>query len=454
MTRRRHSRQPGWAAVALCVLGHAMVLSVVAATQAREEYLGGDTTVVDDGPTAFGRALANLDQLRWNELRAGKERFHRQWAQRGRWADAGSCADCHHHDGRGPRPDAGSGLAHLIRLGHGSPGGDPVYGVQLRRIGDGVPAPASFDIHWQETPHRYPSGEVSTLRRPAVKVTDLSYGPLDPHTRMSLRVPPAVFGLGLLEAVAEDEIRRWSDAGDADVDGISGKVQQVRDAATGRVVVGRFGWKASNPSLAAQSTAALLADLGVRVADTSRVVGRGSGVVEWAAGVDADAARHRSQIDAGDLGLLVGYLRGLAVPARRRWTEPAVRQGEALFASIGCAACHRPQVVTGELPGWPELTNQAIRPYTDLLLHDMGPELADEVEEGVASGREWRTPPLWGLGLVPIVSRGAGLLHDGRARSPEEAILWHAGEAEGARERFRHLPPRQRAALIAFLDTL
>jgi CxxC motif-containing protein (DUF1111 family) len=444
MSPRRHSRPSGWAAAALSILGPAVVLSAVAATQTREENLGGDTTIVDEGPTAYGRALANLDPLRWNEVRAGKERFLRQWPERGPWADADSCAACHYHDGRGPRRDDLAGPVHLLRLGHASPAGDPVYGVQLRRTGIGVPAPAQFRVEWEERRHRYPAGDAATLRRPTVHVSDLAYGPLDPGTRMSLRVPPAVFGLGLLEAVAEQEIRRFADPADADGDGVSGKVQQVRDAVTGQLVVGRFGWKGAQPSLTAQSAAALQADLGVTAPGASRA----------AASVPPDGIGGVTEIEESDLAVLVGYLRALAVPARRRWTEPVVRQGEALFATIGCAACHLREVITGELPGWSELTRQTIRPYTDLLLHDMGPELADGVEEGLASGTEWRTPPLWGLGLISTVSGQAGLLHDGRARSAEEAILWHGGEAEAARERFRHLPPKERAALIEFLDTL
>ncbi len=444
MSRRRCARAFGWAAVTLCVLGPALLLSAVAAAQGGEERLGGDTTIVDAGPTAFGRALANLDPLRWNEVRAGKERFLRQWPERGPWADAASCAECHYHDGRGPRRDHVDGPVHLVRLGGPARGGDPMYGAQLRRTGYGVPAPAHFRVVWEETRHRYPAGDAYTLRRPAVRVSGLAYGPLDSQTRMSLRVPPAVFGLGLLEAVAEDEIRGRADPEDADGDGVSGRVQQVRDAATGETVLGRFGWKASQPSLAAQSTAALLTDLGVAAPGAARLV----------AGVHARGRGHEAEIDESDLGALVGYMRALAVPARRRWTEPMVRAGEALFTATGCAACHRRQIVTGALPGWPELTGQTIRPYTDLLLHDLGPDLADEVEEGVASGSEWRTPPLWGLGLLPTVSGQTGLLHDGRARSAEEAILWHGGEAERARERFRHLPPAQRAALLAFLDTL
>ena len=444
MNRRRHARLFRRVAATVIVLGAATVLSAVAATQSREEYLGGDTTVFDEGPTAFGRALANLDPLRWNEFRADKERFLRQWPERGPWADAVSCAECHYHDGRGPRADHVGGPVHLVRLGGPSPGGDPVYGIQLRRTGYGVPAPAHVRVEWAEIRDRYPDGDSYELRRPAIHVSELAYGPLDPQTRLSLRVPPAVFGLGLLEAVSDQEIRRFADPDDVDGDGVSGAVQEIRDAVTGRSVPGRFGWKASQPSLAAQSAAALIADVGVIPPGASSVIDR----------VHGKTQEREPEIDGGEVTALVRYMRALAVPARRRWTGPVVREGEALFDSIGCATCHRRQMITAELSEWPELTRQAIQPYTDLLLHDLGPELADAVSEGLASGSEWRTPPLWGLGLLSTVSGQGGLLHDGRARSPEEAILWHGGEAERARERFRHLPRKTRAALLEFLGTL
>jgi CxxC motif-containing protein (DUF1111 family) len=444
MNRWRHARPFRRAAATVIVLGAATVFTAVAATQSRAEYLGGDTTVFDEGPTAFGRALANLDPLRWNEFRADKERFLRQWPQRGPWADAVSCAECHYHDGRGPRADHVGSPVHLVRLGGPSPGGDPVYGIQLRRTGYGVPAPAHVHVEWEDVRDRYPDGDRYTLRRPTIHVSELAYGPLDPQTRLSLRVPPAVFGLGLLEAVSDQEIRRFADPDDADGDGVSGAVQEIRDAVTGRSVLGRFGWKASQPSLAAQSAAALSADLSV-------IPPGASNVADWA----HERSRQREpEIDDGEVTALVRYMRALAVPARRRWTGPVVQEGEMVFERIGCSACHRGPIITGELPEWPELTRQAIQPYTDLLLHDLGPQLADAVREGLASGSEWRTPPLWGLGLLSTVSGQSGLLHDGRARSPEEAILWHGGEAERARERFRHLPRETRAALLEFLGTL
>jgi CxxC motif-containing protein (DUF1111 family) len=215
----------------------------------------------------------------------------------------------------------------------------------------------------------------------------------------------------------------YSDPGDADRDGVSGRPQRVRDEATGTFAIGRFGWKGARPSLAAQSAAALQHDLGVSA-------------------------------KAPDVAALVSYLNGLAVPARRQSPDPAVREGEQLFAQLGCDICHRPRLTTGRAPGWPELSGQIIRPYTDLLLHDMGPDLADGVAEGIAVGSEWRTPPLWGVGLLPVVNGEMRLLHDGRARSFEEAIVWHGGEAARAARRFVALPRAKRDAVAAFLGTL
>jgi CxxC motif-containing protein (DUF1111 family) len=406
---------------------------------------GGATTVFAEDTTAFGRALANLDASRWREFLSGKARFVRPWPQAGPCADAVACADCHYRDGRGPRPDrTQSGLSHLLRLGRPSPGADSVYGVQLRRTGYGVPAPGRFEVHWEDVRGRYPSGEPYTLRRSVVDVTHLAYGPLDRSTQLSLRVPPAVFGLGLLEAVSEDDVVALADPDDGDRDGISGRAQHVRDPSTGRATLGRFGWKGAQPSLAAQSATALREDIGVTTPLAAAPVRP----------CEADRDGNEPEVGEHDVAMLVQYLRALAPPARRSGTRPPVLRGERLFSAIGCDGCHRLRLTTGDARGWPELSHQTIAAYTDLLLHDLGPQLADGVGEGVASGSEWRTPPLWGLGLLATVSGASTLMHDGRARSPEEAILWHGGEAERARERFIALPPEERRALIDFLATL
>ena len=274
MNRWRHARPFRRAATAVVVLVAATIFSAVLASQSRDQFLGGETTVFDEGPTAFGRALANLDPLRWSEFRADKERFLREWPERGPWADAVSCTECHHHDGRGPRANHVGGPVNLVRLGGPAPEGDPVYGIQLRRTGYGVPAPARVRVDWEESRDRYPDGDSYAIRRLAIHVSELAYGPLHPQTRLSLRVPPAVFGLGLLEAVSDQEIRSLADPDDMDGDGVSGAVQEMRDGVTGRYVLGRFGWKASQPSLAAQSAAALMADMGVIPPGASRVIDR------------------------------------------------------------------------------------------------------------------------------------------------------------------------------------
>lgn len=416
-------------------------LSVGLTAQAGVPPAGGATTVADDGPTAFGRALANLDRLRWSEFRAGKQRFTQPWPERGPWTDAAACSDCHHRDGRGPAPENAE-LMHLLRLTGPGGMGDPAYGRQLRRVGHGVPAPGRFTVEWEMHRERYASGEWFELRRPIVRVGPLAYGPLHADTRVSLRVPPAVFGLGLLEAVPEAALVAMADPDDADGDGISGRPRYVRDGEHGRQVAGRFGWKAGQVSLPAQAATALAIDLGVAnplVREERR---------------DPSLPAADTMADESGITALAGYLRALAVPARRRAAEPVVREGEALFSSLGCSSCHRPQLATGVVPGWPELSGQAFAPYTDLLLHDMGPGLADEIGDEGASAREWRTPPLWGLGLLAAVNGSAVFLHDGRARSLEEAVLWHGGEAERSRRRFVGLPREKRQALLVFLSTL
>jgi CxxC motif-containing protein (DUF1111 family) len=214
-------------------------------------------------------------------------------------------------------------------------------------------------------------------------------------------------------------------------------------------VLGRFGWKANQPSIEQQSAGAFLGDIGL----TSPLFPEQNctAVQEAcrAAPTGGDPEVDQEKIDA-----VTFYARYLAVPARRDADDSTVRHGEALFAAIGCASCHFTTLVTGDLDDAPALSAQRIHPYTDLLLHDMGTDLADDRPDYEADGREWRTPPLWGLGLIATVNRHTLLLHDGRARGVAEAILWHGGEGETARETFRNLPREDRAALVRFLESL
>ena len=389
---------------------------------------GGDTTVFDATRNAFGRSLANLRPERWPLVRSGKSLFLRTWDEPllGPLFNATSCAGCHFKDGRGQPPAQGSALPLLLRLSIPGPRGsvvpEPRYGGQLqdRALTGHIPE-GRVEVLDRLERGRYPDGTPYLLRRPRYRLSALRSGPLHPHARLSPRMPPSLLGLGLLEAVPEADLLARADPQDSDRDGIAGRAAPA---------AGRFGWKASAPSLEHQIAQALREDLGIQPTEIER-----------------DALRR-----------LAAYTRLLAVPARRNWDRPEVRRGEALFERTGCAACHLPELRTRADAEVPELAGQTIHPYTDLLLHDLGAGLADLRRDGAPDrsreGRSWRTAPLWGLGLLQTVSGEVRLLHDGRARTPEEAILWHGGEARAARRAFKRLPVRDRQALLAFLDSL
>jgi CxxC motif-containing protein (DUF1111 family) len=273
---------------------------------------------------------------------------------------------------------------------------------------------------------------------------------------LSPRVAPQMIGLGLLEAIPEAEIRAGADPDDANHDGISGRTNEVWSTAYDKVMLGRFGWKAGMPTIHDQSASAAAGDIGL----SSSLVPKPSGDCTPAETQCMKAPNGNSDMSGGyEIGdelmaLVAFYSQNLAVPARRKPKDADVLLGKALFKSSGCAACHRPSFTTGTVDGQPQLSNQRIWPYTDLLLHDMGEGLADGRPEGEASGREWRTAPLWGVGLTAVVSGHTFLLHDGRARNVEEAILWHGGEAQPARDAYAKLTPSERQALLAFVNSL
>jgi CxxC motif-containing protein (DUF1111 family) len=264
---------------------------------------------------------------------------------------------------------------------------------------------------------------------------------------LSPRLAPATIGLGLLEAVPAERLLELSDPDDRDGDGVSGRPNRVWDRAHAELTLGRFGWKAEQPSLRQQIAAALAADLGI----TSRLypLADCSGVqVECSAGAGEPELAERV------LDRLETYVQLLAVPERRHGEDPGVQRGGVRFRELGCAACHVPSHLTAATAALPELASQSIWPYTDLLLHDLGPELADGRPSFDAEGAEWRTPPLWGLGLSREVSGHERLLHDGRADGVAEAILWHGGEAAAARDAFEQLSRAERQELIAFIESL
>ena len=277
----------------------------------------------------------------------------------------------------------------------------------------------------------------------------MGYGPLGDDILMSPRVAPQMIGLGLLQSVPDETLLALADPDDKDGDGISGRVNMVWNQETQQPAIGRFGWKANQPSLHQQNAGAALGDIGL----TTTVNAHENCTAAQQGCTDAINGG-TPEIPDEFLAKLTLYTMTIAVPQQRNADAPEVKQGEALFRDFGCASCHMPSLKTGENAEFPQVSNQTFHAFTDLLLHDMGEGLADNRPDFEATGREWRTPPLWGLGLVPVVNGHDNLLHDGRARGFAEAILWHGGEAEAAKEAFRTAPKDERAALVAFLKSL
>lgn len=430
--------------------------------------LGGATSRAGAGEDAFALPAANLPKALNTRFFEGQRLFNLTWVVapstigqldgRGPTFNRPSCSGCHFKDGRG-RPPAESGGAMnsmLVRLSvpgagpRGGPKPHPAYGGQLQeRANPGIPPEGRAFIDWKTVTGRYGDGAPYALRRPVLRFGKLAFGPLGAKILTSPRVAPQLVGMGLIDAIPDDAIRRRADPGDRNRDGISGRVNVVWDRTAKRLRPGRYGWKAGHPTLEQQIADAYRQDMGI----TNRLYPRENCPPVQTA---CAAAPNGGQPEVSDriLADVTFYISSLAVPLRRKAKDGTVRRGEALFTKIGCAACHVPTFRTGKHPTIPGLSNQVIHPFSDFLLHDMGPGLADARPEFRATGREWRTPPLWGIGLVPAVNGHRLYLHDGRARGLAEAILWHGGEAERAKQRFRQLPKAARDALIAFLRSL
>jgi len=430
-------------------------------------------TVPVQGRDAFSRPLPTLDPAHRAAFQAGRSLFQQVWTVGpsevrpdldglGPLFNRQSCIACHAKNGRGepPEGESDSMRSTLVRLS--VPGGGagaapqphPVYGDQFNPDGiPGVPGEGRATLVWSERVDRLADGTPVALRRPDLRLGNLGYGPLGPEVMTSVRMAPPLVGLGLLEAVPEADLLARADPDDRDGDGVRGRVNLVWDAARGAFAIGRFGLKANQPSLRQQNAGAFDGDLGL----TSTLFphhGCTAAQTACRAAAGEDAGDTKPELSDEQLDLVTLYTRALAVPARQNADDPMVRVGEGLFAAIGCAACHTPTLRTGPSPALPELAGRTIHPYTDLLLHDMGDGLADGRPDFQATGRQWRTPPLWGLGMTAVVTDRPAYLHDGRARSVLEAILWHGGEAEPAREAVRRMPLLNRKALLAFLESL
>lgn len=428
---------------------------------------GGGTNLRRLGRDAFSEPSANMRFDRRRDFFLGNGLFHRNWtpaAGLGPLYNATGCHRCHVRDGRGRPTEASgaTGVSLVLRFslpatsseGEGRGGrGDPMYGAQLQTLAVGDLSPEGrLAITYTERPVTLADGHTVRLREPRYRVTALTHGPLDPRAVPGPRVAPPMIGLGLLEAVAEADVLGRVDPDDEDADGISGRANRVFGLAQARTMLGRFGWKAAQPTLVDQAAAALSKDMGISTPLRPEPAGDCTPIQRnCLAAVNGSGV---PEMDAASLELLVFYSRQLAVPRRRDTGDPDVQRGEVIFHESGCAGCHTPVLTTRADWPLPALAGQVIRPYTDLLLHDMGEGLADGHPEGQASGREWRTAPLWGIGLTETVSGHTYFLHDGRARSLLEAILWHGGEARAARDAVRRLTSGDRRALLAFLESL
>jgi CxxC motif-containing protein (DUF1111 family) len=481
-------------AAAFALIGHA---TAEADTDPLGEFTGGATTVHTTGKNSFSFPLANLDDAERTRFAIGNSFFKRNWVEApasttardglGPHFIARSCAGCHVMDGRGAPPDWKKTLgpepdhtvALLFRLSvPGTPAPhegvvpDPTYGDQFNNAGiQGVAPEGTVRIRSTPVHGRFADGTRFVMHQPVYRFTDLGHGPLAKDVMVSPRIAPHMAGLGLLEAIPEAEILANARDQAATPGPIKGQPNRVWDAFAQKDVIGRFGWKANTGSLAHQSAGAFNGDMGI----TSSVFWKeactpaqkdclaaphGGGKRSGHDGLlpASQASPQAPEIDDPTLGDVVFYTATLAPAARRKVDDPQVQRGQALFAQAQCASCHRPSYTTGE-PMFPRLTSpkvagQRIWPYTDLLLHDMGAGLADGRPDFLASGRQWKTPPLWGVGLFKDVNGHQRLLHDGRANGVLEAVLWHGGEAQGAKDRVLKFTARDRDALVAFVNSL
>lgn len=436
---------------------------------------GGETTTSKQGHNAFSMPASNLDMLKRMDFSVGNSFFRNPWVIAPATTDArdglgplfntNACQGCHIKDGRGKPREEGdrNAVSMLVRLSIPATTPEqkaalvqqgvipePVYGGQLQDMSiPGVAPEGQINISYQEQVVTFTDGTKVSLRQPKLTIEKLNYGPMHPDMMMSARVAPVMIGLGLLESISEADILAYADPEDRNKDGISGKANQVWNTAENKSTLGRFGWKAGQPNLMQQNAGAFAGDMGL----TSRFNLADDCTPSQQKCI---AAPHGGKHEASDkvLKFVEFYTQHLAVPARRKMKDPQVQQGQALFQQANCHSCHVASYTTAKRDDLPALSEQVIYPYSDLLLHDMGPGLADNRPEFLANGQEWRTPPLWGLGYLQEVNGHTFLLHDGRARNIMEAILWHGGEAEASKQTVLTFDQAERDALISFLESL
>ncbi|MEZ5168711.1 MAG: di-heme oxidoredictase family protein [Acidimicrobiales bacterium] len=438
---------------------------------------GGMTTAFDTSERAFSLTARDVNHYQRQVFAVGKAVFDVSFTATGDGDmvglgpefDAPSCATCHTRDGRSPGPDADGGipLGMIVKLTTDDPAVIEAYGPGLTASAVDGPGEAAVAVRYETVTGTFDDGTPYELRRPIYRAETRDGPALPDDAVLGPRIAPQLPGLGLLEQVAVDDIEARADPDDRDGDGISGRLGVAHDPFLDLDVVGRFGWNATQPTVEQQTATALFNDMGLtsRYFPSETCGHGGPCAVEGGpvtanyepsgrgGAVDGYLEPVGGEIDDRRLYELTVYTQILAVPAARGLEDPVVERGWGLFDQAGCASCHGGVYTTerGPIQG---LSNQVIQPFTDLLVHDLGSGLADRTVGGEPVPTEWRTPPLWGLGLSETVNGSTHLLHDGRARSFEEAILWHDGEAAASAAAFRAMSAADRAALIRLLESL
>lgn len=418
---------------------------------------GENCTVYDETSLAFSYRINGLNSQQKLDFFVGNSFFNQNWVESpssttardglGPLYNTKSCSSCHFRDGRG-EPTSGQGI--LLRLSVPGGGIEPVYGGQFQDYSISTASgEGDLSITYAESAGQYTDGTPYSLRFPIYDMINLNYGAMSPDVMVSPRVGGQIIGLGLLELIPESSILSNADASDVDGDGISGRANYVFDPFYNATVIGRFGWKANTGSIPVQVAAAFNGDLGIKSPMFPNENHTSNQSV-----LDALPNGGDPEIIQDDLDKVTLYCRTLGVPIRRNQGTPEVMRGRNIFRSLQCNKCHIEDFTTGNSGSIEPLKNTVIHPYTDLLLHDMGADLSDNRPDGLATGNEWRTPPLWGLGLIETVNGHTFLLHDGRARTIEEAILWHGGEAQQSKNAFLELSLTERQDLISFLKSL
>ncbi len=445
---------------------------------------GATTSTAEVNRDAFSHFSENLSFEQEETFKLGNALFRKLWVSSpsstlasdglGPLFNARSCQSCHVKDGRGRAPDTEGEKATSLFLRLSVPPKTdeekaklasrewqtvpaPIYGGQLQnRAIPGFKAEGDMGISYEEVPVELADGTVVSLRQPTYTFENPGYGDPDPDILLSPRIASPMIGLGLIEQIHPADILANADPDDADGDGISGRPSWVLDKTTGVLVLGRFGWKATMPGIGTQSAHAFAGDVGISSPEVPNHAGDCTALQ-----TDCLAAPNGVQLALGDteapdpvMPLVTFYSQNLAVPARRNVDDPQVLRGKQVFYETGCISCHTPKFVTRRDAADDIHAFQLIWPYSDVLLHDMGEGLADHRPDGDADGYEWRTPPLWGIGLTKEVSGHTQFLHDGRARNLLEAILWHGGEAETQQQAVIGMSKADRDSLIAFLESL